>query len=69
MTNAFGSALRQHRQRAGHSQLELALRAGCTQKQLSFLETGRTRPRIGTVQRLCDALSSVDTSRRSCGVP
>src|SRR5262249_59109648 len=38
------------------SQLELAVRAGTTQRHVSFIEQGRSRPGPGIVARLADAL-------------
>src|SRR6185503_5586442 len=38
------------------SQLELAVRAGTTQRHVSFIEQGRSRPGPGIVARFADAL-------------
>ena len=38
------------------SQLQLAVDADSTSRHISFLETGRSRPSAGMVDRLCDAL-------------
>ena len=38
------------------SQLELAIRAGTTQRYLSFLEQGRSRPGRAMVARLAESL-------------
>lgn len=38
------------------SQLQLAVAADSTSRHVSFLETGRSRPSAGMVDRLCDAL-------------
>ncbi len=38
------------------SQLQLAVAADSTSRHISFLETGRSRPSGGMVDRLCDAL-------------
>lgn len=48
--------LRRWRQSRGWSQLELALRAGTTQRHLSFIEQGRSRPGRTMVVRLAEAL-------------
>jgi transcriptional regulator with XRE-family HTH domain len=48
----FGRRLRRWRLERGLSQLELAERAGTTSRHLSFLETGRSRPRTPIVLRL-----------------
>lgn len=52
----FGQQLRHWRTRAGKSQLELASDAGTTPRHLSFVETGRSRPRADLVLRLATAL-------------
>jgi transcriptional regulator with XRE-family HTH domain len=52
----FGRQLRQWRTHRGLSQLELATRAGTTSRHLSFLETGRSRPRSAMVMRLAREL-------------
>jgi transcriptional regulator with XRE-family HTH domain len=52
----FGRQLRRWRRQRGLSQLELATRAGTTPRHLSFLETGRSRPRIEMVLRLAGEL-------------
>jgi transcriptional regulator with XRE-family HTH domain len=52
----FARALRQWRERRRVSQLELALRAGTTQRHVSFIERGRSLPGRGMVVRLAEAL-------------
>lgn len=52
----FGEQLRQWRRRAGLSQLELAARAATTNRHVSFIETGRSRPGHELVLRLARAL-------------
>lgn len=52
----FGGAVRQWRERRRLSQLDLALRAGTTQRHLSFLERGRSAPGRGMVIRLAESL-------------
>lgn len=52
----FGRRLRARRREAGLSQLELAIRAGSSQRHLSFLETGRSHPRPSMVRRLAEVL-------------
>jgi transcriptional regulator with XRE-family HTH domain len=51
---AFAAGLRAWRQRRRVSQLELALRAGTTQRHLSFIESGRSAPGRAMVVRLFD---------------
>jgi transcriptional regulator with XRE-family HTH domain len=53
---AFSGALAKARSRARLSQLELAARAGTTQRHVSFLERGRSVPGRGLVIRLAEAL-------------
>lgn len=55
-TTEFGMQLRTWRQQRGLSQLELAARAGTTPRHISFLETGRSRPRTDMVLRLAAEL-------------
>ncbi|NNF69312.1 MAG: helix-turn-helix domain-containing protein [Acidimicrobiia bacterium] len=59
----FGIHLRQWRTLRGLSQLDLAGRAESTPRHISFLETGRSRPRRATVLKLGDAL---DLPPREC---
>lgn len=51
-----GHALRRVRARRKLSQLELAQRAGTTQRHLSFIESGRSTPGRGLVIRLAESL-------------
>jgi transcriptional regulator with XRE-family HTH domain len=53
---AFGRQLRLWRSWARLSQLELAMRASMSQRHLSFIETGRSRPGTDVVLRLAAAL-------------
>ncbi|NMO57394.1 helix-turn-helix domain-containing protein [Actinoplanes sp. TBRC 11911] len=52
----FSEALRERRTRRQLSQLDLALRAGTTQRHISFMETGRSVPGRGMVVRLAESL-------------
>ncbi|MFG3258553.1 helix-turn-helix domain-containing protein [Streptomyces sp. NPDC048172] len=52
----LGALLRGWRERAGFSQLELALRADSSARHISFIETGRTAPSREMVLRLADTL-------------
>jgi transcriptional regulator with XRE-family HTH domain len=56
VTNRFASDLQGWRRARRLSQLELAIRAGTTQRHLSFIERGRSRPGRGIVVRLGEAL-------------
>ncbi|MFY0680735.1 MAG: helix-turn-helix domain-containing protein [Thalassovita sp.] len=57
MTNAFGQTLRTLRTDLSLSQLDLAHELGTTQRHLSFLETGRSKPSTEFVIRLATGLS------------
>ncbi|WP_089254183.1 helix-turn-helix domain-containing protein [Asanoa hainanensis] len=52
----FPRALRERRTRSRLSQLELATRAGTTQRHLSFVESGRSVPGRNMVIRLAESL-------------
>jgi transcriptional regulator with XRE-family HTH domain len=52
----FSQALRERRIRRHFSQLELSLRAGTTQRHVSFLESGRSEPGREMVVRLAESL-------------
>jgi transcriptional regulator with XRE-family HTH domain len=52
----FAQALRERRTRRQLSQLDLALRAGTTQRHLSFIESGRSAPGRNMVVRLAESL-------------
>ena len=56
VTNRFPGQLKQTRRARRLSQLDLALRAGTTQRHVSFIEQGRSQPGPGIVARLADAL-------------
>lgn len=52
----FGQQLNYWRRQRGYSQLELATVANLSQRYVSFIETGRSRPREGVVLRIAEAL-------------
>ena len=52
----IGNELREWRRRRRVSQLELALRAGTTQRHVSFIEGGRSQPGREMVVRLAESL-------------
>jgi transcriptional regulator with XRE-family HTH domain len=52
----FADDLREWRQRRRVSQIELALRAGTTQRHVSFIESGRSTPGRAMVIRLAESL-------------
>ena len=53
---AFGRYMKQWRRQRGLSQLDLAGIADISQRHLSFLETGRSRPREDVVHKVAEAL-------------
>ena len=53
---AFGDLLKQWRKRRGRTQFDLAHHAGFSQRHLSFLESGRSKPSRATVVVLAEAL-------------
>ena len=53
----FGRLLKEWRQVRGSSQLDFALTSGISQRHLSFLESGRSRPSRGMVLHLASALA------------
>jgi transcriptional regulator with XRE-family HTH domain len=55
-TTRFPSELRRWRSCRRLSQLDLALRAGTTQRHVSFLEQGRSRPGRNVVVRLAESM-------------
>jgi len=56
LTPRFPTELRRWRRVRGLSQLDLAIRAGTTQRHVSFIEQGRSRPGRGVVLRLAASL-------------
>jgi transcriptional regulator with XRE-family HTH domain len=56
MSDTFGTALKDWRNRRNISQLEMALSADVSARHVSFLETGRAKPSRNMVLRLCDTL-------------
>ncbi|MDH5799142.1 MAG: helix-turn-helix transcriptional regulator [Paracoccaceae bacterium] len=57
MTTQFGTALRHLRRELGLSQAALALQVGTTQRHVSFMETGRSRPGQQMLGRLATELN------------
>lgn len=49
--------LREERQKANLSQIELSFAAGLSQNQVNCIESGRSIPNLYTVIKLCDALN------------
>lgn len=56
-SSPFGRLLKEWRQARGSSQLDFALASGISQRHLSFLESGRSRPSRGMVLHLASALA------------
>jgi transcriptional regulator with XRE-family HTH domain len=56
VTSTFPSRLSWWRRKRGLSQLQLAMSAACSQRHVSFLELGRTKPSRDMVLRLSGAL-------------
>lgn len=54
--NAFSGLLRTWRSQRRLSQLQLAFDSGLSQRHISFLETGRSKPSRYAVAQLCEAL-------------
>lgn len=50
------SRLKEERQKAGMSQIELSFAAGLSQNQVNCIESGRNIPNLCTIIKLCDAL-------------
>lgn len=53
---AFGRQMKRWRRQRELSQLELAVRADVSQRHVSFIETGRSRPRQDVVHKVAEAL-------------
>jgi transcriptional regulator with XRE-family HTH domain len=53
----FGEAMRHWRRRRGRAQLELAFLTGYSQRHISFLESGRSRPSRASVLAIAEALA------------
>lgn len=51
------SRLKEERQKANMSQIELSFAAGLSQNQINSIETGRNIPNLYTFIRICDALN------------
>jgi len=55
-TMVVGKQIRQWRERRRLSQMQLALEADISPRHLSFIETGRSQPSTGTIDRLAERL-------------
>jgi len=56
--HGVGAWLRQLREQAGLSQVEVARRMGCERSWISHLERGSYDPRLSTVMRYGDAIGA-----------
>ncbi|MBI5434911.1 MAG: helix-turn-helix transcriptional regulator [Planctomycetes bacterium] len=56
--HAFGTVVRQHRERLALSQEELAFRADLHRTYISMLERGERCPSLGTLVKLAKALGT-----------
>lgn len=54
--NRFLQRLKEEREKAGMSQLELAYKAGLSQNMITYLETGKRTPNLTTILKICNAL-------------
>lgn len=52
----FAERLKEEREKARISQLDLALKAGLSQNLVYFIETGKRVPNLRTILKLCSAL-------------
>lgn len=50
------SRIREERQKANMSQIELSFAAGLSQNQINCIESGKNIPNLCTIIRICDAL-------------
>lgn len=48
--------LKEEREKAQLSQLELSLRSGVSQNMITYVETGKRTPTLTTILKLCSAL-------------
>ena len=48
--------IREEREKANISQLDLSYKAGLSQNQVFYIETGRRTPNLHTLLKICDAL-------------
>jgi transcriptional regulator with XRE-family HTH domain len=53
----FARRLREEREKAKISQLDLALKAELSQNLVNFIETGKRIPNLHTILKLCTALN------------
>ncbi|MCR4736306.1 MAG: helix-turn-helix domain-containing protein [Treponema sp.] len=49
--------LRQEREKANLSQMELSLESGVSQNMITYIENGKRTPTVNTLLKLCNALN------------
>ena len=64
--SAFGRYMKLWRRQRGLSQLDLAVRSDLSQRHVSFIETGRSRPGEDVVHRVAEALEVPLRDRKYC---
>jgi transcriptional regulator with XRE-family HTH domain len=52
----FSQRLREERERLRISQMDLSFRAGLSQNQVNYIETGKRTPNLCTILSICNAL-------------
>jgi len=52
----FIQRLREEREKKGISQMELSFKAGLSQNQVNYIETGKRTPNLYTILSICKAL-------------
>ena len=55
---SIGQTIKTIRKQRGLSQLALAIEADCTQATVHSIEVGKTNPRIGTLEKLVEAMGA-----------
>lgn len=48
--------LKEEREKANYSQMELSLESGISQNMITYIENGKRTPTITTILKLCNAL-------------
>ncbi|MDR2924047.1 MAG: helix-turn-helix domain-containing protein [Treponema sp.] len=52
----FSERLREEREKQGISQMDLSFKAGLSQNQVNYIETGKRTPNLHTILNICKAL-------------
>lgn len=53
----FAERLREEREKAHISQLDLGMKAGLSLNLVNFIETGKRRPNLHSILKICEALA------------